>query len=157
MGSGSDTNDSSKLTEAAEELVKVARLVIEDESLVICKQTLEVLKKLSLVSSSIQTAVESLKTLIESKLDALNQTILNCEEINTILLKNQNLEWAISESKSENYSSLVTSILHSFRKGRAHVVDNYINYELIAQQMEELTGNSPRIERRGNLTTIYYS
>lgn len=148
-------NDCSKLSVAAEELVKVARSMVEDESLFVCKESLEVLNKLSTVASCIETAVESLKTLVESKLDSLTESV---KDLTAFQHRTYNLECAISRSESDDYySSLVVSILKSFRMGRPHVVDNYINCELISNQIYDLTGQTPVIEMEGNSTTIYYS
>ena len=100
------SKDSSKLAMAAEELIKAACSHVESSSLTLGKETVEGLEKLSIGSSSIAKSVESLKTSMDSKLDTLNQSILNLKEevagLKTsidVQTKNQKLQWAINNTE----------------------------------------------------------
>lgn len=146
MVSEPTTKDSSKLAIAAEELIKAACSQVESTSLTIGKETVENLKKLSIGSSSIEKSVESLKTSIDSKLNTLNQSILNLKEevvglnsANAVHAKNQKLQWAIDNAelgsfehyvKTENSYNrfkstiFVKDILLSFRNGTGLYITN---------------------------------
>ncbi len=133
------SKDSSKLAIAAEELIKAACSEVKATSLAIGKETVEGLKKLLIGSSSVETSVMSLKSSMDSKLNTLNQSILNLKEevvmLNnaiTLSTKEQKLQWAVSNagtnsfkycSESSNHTHEVNStdfvktILFSFRRG----------------------------------------
>jgi galactitol-specific phosphotransferase system IIB component len=103
-----DSKDTSRLTDAAEELIKAACTHVESTSLMIGQETVEGLKQLSLNSTLIEKSVESLKVSIDSKLDILNQTITDLKKEMAkdaaAQAKNRTLEWAIQNAEISSFS-----------------------------------------------------
>jgi cell division protein FtsB len=135
----------SKLTLAAEQLVQAACEHVESTSLTIGRETVESLKKLSVDSSSINESVAQLKDASNAKMDSLIQSIVELKAQMTQLnekievqTKNQNLEWAISntglvtpfsfydKSLDRNCSSVIfiKTILFAFRRGEGWYITN---------------------------------
>ncbi len=121
------TQDSYRLTHAAEELIKAAGAQAENT---IQKKIFEELREINKATVELTDSIKYFSSLVRSKFDNLNHSIVE-------QTKHQKLAWAIDNANIDSFdyfekgdhrlinsTDLVKAILITFRKGYGHYIND---------------------------------
>jgi hypothetical protein len=152
MSNSVDTNNVSKLTLAAEELIKAASAHVETTSIALGQETVQDLKKILNASSRLDSKFDTLNQKVSTleqnttgKISEMNaQMMLYLDKMNkniSLQMKHQRLDWAFTHSDYGSFeyhemskygnlqsSALIKSIVSSFRQGLGRHITNFFIY-----------------------------